>query len=354
MLWRLCHTFSYLAPSELPQQHVCKEEELLSDQERNSSLDQEDPEPPQIKEEQEEICTSQEGEQLVLDQETDSDQKVGVNGDFGSTTDAETKLQVEHHESTSHSNNKCKSATSESLCDSRTGKVSHKCGTCGKIFQHESKLQRHVSEHTREKPLLIVKQKPDTLMLTPTYEESDHNEDDTLHFEDDSSQSGAEKGTVVNISVKSAVLPEPSADRHLLSHNSHESESQVHKGAEHRYSASARNVDTKLQKRLRINLCRIKLNTCKDTKPDKLICEYCGKHCKSKSKLVRHIITHTGERSSFCNTCGKSFRDKYTLRRHTLIHTSAKPFQCKLCWKNFRLKRTFEGHLASHAGKRPF
>ncbi|XP_070760173.1 uncharacterized protein [Enoplosus armatus] len=62
---------------ELPQQHACKEEEVLADQqlciqERNSSLDQEDPEPPQMKEEQEELCTSQEGEQLVLKQETDT------------------------------------------------------------------------------------------------------------------------------------------------------------------------------------------------------------------------------------------------------------------------------------------
>ncbi|KAK9521297.1 hypothetical protein VZT92_021116 [Zoarces viviparus] len=62
---------------ELPQQHVCKEEEVLSDQqlciqERNSSLDQEDPDPPQIKEEQEQLCTSQEGEQLELKQETET------------------------------------------------------------------------------------------------------------------------------------------------------------------------------------------------------------------------------------------------------------------------------------------
>ncbi|XP_054466130.1 uncharacterized protein LOC129100713, partial [Anoplopoma fimbria] len=62
---------------ELPKQHVCEEEEVLSDQqlcvqERNSSLDQEDPEPPQVKEEQEEPCTSQEGEQLELKQETET------------------------------------------------------------------------------------------------------------------------------------------------------------------------------------------------------------------------------------------------------------------------------------------
>ncbi|KAM7019122.1 uncharacterized protein LKV04_009763 [Tautogolabrus adspersus] len=62
---------------ELPQQHVCKEEQVLSDQqlcnqERNSSLDQEDPEPPQIKEEQEEIGASQEREQLDLKQEAET------------------------------------------------------------------------------------------------------------------------------------------------------------------------------------------------------------------------------------------------------------------------------------------
>ena len=64
-------------PPELPQQHVCKEEEVLTDQqlcnqERNSSLDQEEPKPPQTKVEQEEMCTSQEGEQLVLKQETET------------------------------------------------------------------------------------------------------------------------------------------------------------------------------------------------------------------------------------------------------------------------------------------
>ncbi|XP_034434984.1 uncharacterized protein LOC117757714 [Hippoglossus hippoglossus] len=58
--------------TELPQQHICKEEEVLSDQDKNSSLDQEDPEPPQIKEEQERLCTSQEGEQPVLKQKSDA------------------------------------------------------------------------------------------------------------------------------------------------------------------------------------------------------------------------------------------------------------------------------------------
>ena len=47
-------------------------DQQLFNQGRNFSQDQEDPEPPQIKEEQEELCTGQEGEQLVLKQETDT------------------------------------------------------------------------------------------------------------------------------------------------------------------------------------------------------------------------------------------------------------------------------------------
>lgn len=57
----------------------CKEEEGLDDQQvwiqqENSSLDQEDPEAPRIKEEQEEISTNQgEGEQLKLKEEAESE-----------------------------------------------------------------------------------------------------------------------------------------------------------------------------------------------------------------------------------------------------------------------------------------
>ncbi|GLD72062.1 zinc finger protein OZF-like protein, partial [Lates japonicus] len=55
--------------TELPQQHVCKEEEVPTDpqlcnQDRNSSPDQEDPEPPQIK--HKEHYASQEGDEPAL------------------------------------------------------------------------------------------------------------------------------------------------------------------------------------------------------------------------------------------------------------------------------------------------
>ncbi|KAM9365943.1 uncharacterized protein KZ484_012060 [Pholidichthys leucotaenia] len=61
---------------DLSQQPECKAEEVVTEQhlwnqERKSVLDQEKPEAPQVKEEQEELCISQEGEQLVVKLEAD-------------------------------------------------------------------------------------------------------------------------------------------------------------------------------------------------------------------------------------------------------------------------------------------
>ncbi|KAM9309173.1 uncharacterized protein KZ484_025287 [Pholidichthys leucotaenia] len=62
---------------DFPQQPGWKEDEVLTDQqlwnqERNSILDQEEPEPPEMKEEQEELCISQEGEVLAVKLEANS------------------------------------------------------------------------------------------------------------------------------------------------------------------------------------------------------------------------------------------------------------------------------------------
>ncbi|XP_041637949.1 uncharacterized protein LOC121506283 isoform X4 [Cheilinus undulatus] len=61
----------YLHRIDVPQQLVCKEEEVLlskqlCNQDRNSSPHQEEAEPPWIKEEPEEPCSIQEGKQRVF------------------------------------------------------------------------------------------------------------------------------------------------------------------------------------------------------------------------------------------------------------------------------------------------
>ncbi|XP_074492804.1 uncharacterized protein LOC141768411 [Sebastes fasciatus] len=257
---------------ELPQQHVCKEEEVPVDQqlciqERNSSLDQEDPDPPQIKDEQEELCTSQEGEQLVLKQETDS------------------------------------------------------------------------------------------FMLTPTHEEADNSEVQTLYL------NAAEKESVVNMPVITSVVSVPNSDHQLFSHISHEAESQDQRGGEHGDSGSTRDAEPKSQKKHRksrshsnnvknSNLLEIHRTT--NTGKQSFKCDTCGKEFKFKLKLQRHMRTHTGEKPFTCKTCGKGFIQTSQLTVHMRVHTGEKPYSCETCGKTFSQTSSLKSHIRTHIGEKPY
>ncbi|XP_039457955.1 uncharacterized protein LOC116327399 isoform X2 [Oreochromis aureus] len=85
----LCQPGVERTTTDLPQQHDCKEN---CSQERNSSLNQEDPDLPETKEEQEEISLNQEEEQLSLKPKT-KDVIVWTGQELGIMWNPEVKLQ---------------------------------------------------------------------------------------------------------------------------------------------------------------------------------------------------------------------------------------------------------------------
>ncbi|XP_058469244.1 zinc finger protein 267-like [Solea solea] len=139
LLQIVCKPRLQLQRIEFAQQNIYhEEEEVLTDQERNSSLDQEDPESLQIKKEK--ICTSQE-EQLELKQEADT---------FMLTPDNKESDHMEPEPDTDH---QLLSAEAESQDQTNiTGEKAHMCNICKKSFVRKYNFMYHMRIHTGEKP----------------------------------------------------------------------------------------------------------------------------------------------------------------------------------------------------------
>ncbi|XP_058469230.1 zinc finger and SCAN domain-containing protein 2-like [Solea solea] len=124
---------------ELQQHH---EEKVLTEQEGNSNVDQEEPESLQIKEE-EEICTSQ--EQPELKQEADT---------FMLTPDNEESDHMEPEPDTDHQLLSPSAESQDQTVHTKniTGEKPHMCAICKKCFAGKGTLINHQRTHTGEKP----------------------------------------------------------------------------------------------------------------------------------------------------------------------------------------------------------
>ncbi|KAM9673215.1 zinc finger protein 641 isoform 4-T4 [Trichechus inunguis] len=106
-------------------------------------------------------------------------------------------------------------------------------------------------------------------------------------------------------------------------------------------------------------------------------CSECGKNFRCNSHLASHQRVHAEGRSCkpleagespgarkrqrtppvpkchVCTECGKSFGRRHHLVRHWLTHTGEKPFQCPRCEKSFGRKHHLDRHLLTHQGQSP-
>nr|XP_040050646.1 zinc finger protein 501-like [Gasterosteus aculeatus aculeatus]XP_040050647.1 zinc finger protein 501-like [Gasterosteus aculeatus aculeatus] len=295
---------------ELPQSRVCKEEEVLCDQqlclqERNPSLDQEDPDPPQIKEEQEELCSSQEGEQLEPKQEADT---------FTLTPTSE---ETDHSDDETPFWNPDRSQ-SES-------ETEPPASTCTTWLDEEIDCERFV-------------------VPEPNNTQESHSQD----------QKGVKQSLTSDKEPQQQILAPPGDKTFLCetcgNYFQHKKTLLAHVRKVHRVDQPY--VCTCGKRFIHDSVFQIHKRVHSDEKP--FSCKTCGKDFKFSSGLKGHMLIHTGERPFSCNTCGKTFTLKSHLKFHTRIHSGEKPYSCTTCGKTFPRRDLLKFHTRIHTGERPY
>ncbi|CAJ0590153.1 unnamed protein product [Cylicocyclus nassatus] len=83
--------------------------------------------------------------------------------------------------------------------------------------------------------------------------------------------------------------------------------------------------------------------------------EGCSSILRTRTALRKHSLVHA-ERKFSCNVCGKSFAERTKLNRHMLTHTGQRAFKCDYegCDKAFSLEANLKSHIKTHTGEKSY
>ncbi|XP_056224911.1 zinc finger protein 3-like [Seriola aureovittata] len=264
-------------------------------------LDQEEPKSPNIKEEQEELRTSQEGEQLQRLEEAD-DAMVPLTPVHVKTEDDEEKPQSSQpHRSRTERSREAEPPSSSSAQQMETEADGDDCGG--------SEPDRNLDPHGHLQP--------DT---DEQVSQSSETEDSDIDWKE----------------TRARFKGQTNLRWHMNAHTG-EKPSVYDVGGKESYQQHQVTADVKVH-----------------TGEKPFGCSVCGKTFNAKRNLNRHIKLHTGEKPFGCDVCGMRFMENATLTRHMKVHTGEKPFGCDVCGKTFNRQQHFKMHMTVHTGEKPF
>nr|XP_054593155.1 zinc finger protein ZFP2-like [Nothobranchius furzeri] len=335
---------------ELPLHDVRRDEEVLTDQqlwnqETTSSLDQEqpeplqeEPEPPQMKVEQdeseplqvleqEELCMSQDEEQLVLKQETVTSLVTPADEDR------------DHHGPEPDRHQLLLSLLPEAE-------------TRAAAPPGSTELPQH---HVLEKEEVLTDQQLSNQETT-----SDLNQKELQELcigQREGLFTGKQENVFFKISSSEDTdswEPELNMNQPLC-HSFTEDENQDQDGRRNEYSEPNDNKRQQTKDhRDGVDSHKLKRHKVAHRDKQQFSCPFCGKPFSCKSFLTCHMRTHKGQKPYVCKTCNKDFASNSTLIKHIRTHTGEKPYPCKTCGKSFSQFGNLICHTRTHTGEKPY
>lgn len=218
------------------------------------------------------------------------------------------------------------------------------CMYCGTTFPHQSKLTRHILNHSldtlkyREAPHMIH---PTQLALL----QQQHHELTQQAQHQHAAQAAA--AVAAASIIQSSPSPSQLTSPHFAPHRSGPSLEHMLEGSD---VASPMELEFAAAVAAQA-AAAASGNAAAADQGNVVLCKFCGKSFPDVSSLITHLPVHTGDRPFKCEYCGKAFKLRHHMKDHCRVHTGERPFRCGMCGKTFSRSTILKAHEKTHYPK---